>query len=87
MNAKDLCQDGSIPSQSSKIEEGSEQEKKTGTAVTHSEAEKPQPSTVEKPQPQKDDKFEEIVKFKDLLDRGIITQDEFERKKKELLNL
>lgn len=32
-------------------------------------------------------KFEEIRKYKDLLDEGIITQEEFENKKKELLGL
>ena len=31
--------------------------------------------------------FEEIKKFKELLDIGIITQDEFDKKKKELLNI
>lgn len=35
----------------------------------------------------KDDKFEEVKKYKDLLDSGIITEAEFEAKKKELLNL
>ena len=34
-----------------------------------------------------DDKFEEIKKYKDLYDNGIITKEEFEKKKKELLNL
>ena len=33
----------------------------------------------------KNDKFEEIKKYKELLDSGIITQEEFEQKKKELL--
>lgn len=33
------------------------------------------------------DKFEEIKKYKNLLDEGIISQEEFENKKKELLNL
>lgn len=33
------------------------------------------------------DPFEEIKKYKDLLDTGIITQEEFDKKKKELLNL
>lgn len=31
------------------------------------------------------DKFEELRKYKELLDEGVITQDEFERKKEELL--
>ncbi|WP_081112366.1 SHOCT domain-containing protein [Fusobacterium necrophorum] len=30
---------------------------------------------------------DEILKFKNLLDQGIITQDEFDKKKKELLGL
>lgn len=33
------------------------------------------------------DKFEEVRKYKELLDQGIITEEEFERKKKELLGL
>ena len=36
---------------------------------------------------QKSDPIEEIKKFKDLLDIGVITQEEFDKKKKELLNL
>ena len=35
----------------------------------------------------KNDPYEEIKKLKDLLDNGIITQEEFEQKKKRLLNL
>ena len=31
--------------------------------------------------------YEEIKKLKDLLDNGIITQEEFEQKKKQLLDL
>ena len=31
------------------------------------------------------DKFEEIRKFKELLDNGIISQDEFDKKKQEVL--
>ena len=38
-------------------------------------------------QPSKVDIFEEIRKFKQLFDEGIITEDEFNKKKKELLNL
>ena len=34
---------------------------------------------------QSDDKFEQIKKYKELLDEGIITQDEFDEKKRELL--
>lgn len=33
------------------------------------------------------DKFEQVRKWKELLDDGIITEEEFERKKKELLDL
>lgn len=33
------------------------------------------------------DPYEEITKYKKLLDDGIITQEEFDRKKKELLGL
>lgn len=33
------------------------------------------------------DNIEEIKKYKELLDSGIITQEEFEKKKKELLNI
>ena len=39
----------------------------------------------EKTPEQQTDKFEEIKKYKDLLDNGIITQEEFDSKKKELL--
>lgn len=38
-------------------------------------------------QNKENDKFEEIKKFKELYDLGIITQDEFENKKKELLKI
>lgn len=34
-----------------------------------------------------DDKFVEIKKYKELLEEGVITQEEFDKKKKELLNL
>lgn len=36
---------------------------------------------------QKSDPIEDIKKFKELLDIGVITQEEFDKKKKELLNL
>lgn len=39
------------------------------------------------PTPKKEDKFTEIEKYKELLDKGIITQEEFDKKKKELLGL
>ena len=35
----------------------------------------------------KKDPIEEIKKYKELLDSGIINQEEFDKKKKELLNL
>ena len=35
----------------------------------------------------KDDKFDEVKKYKGLLENGVITQEEFENKKKELLGL
>lgn len=37
--------------------------------------------------PSSDDKFGEIEKWKELLDKGIITEEEFQRKKKEILDL
>ena len=39
------------------------------------------------PTAKKQDKFTEVMKYKELLDEGIITEEEFERKKKELLDL
>lgn len=39
------------------------------------------------PSVRKEDKFTEVEKYKELLDKGIITQEEFDRKKKELLGL
>ena len=38
-------------------------------------------------QPQKPSEADEILKFKDLLDKGIISEEEFEAKKKQLLGL
>lgn len=38
-------------------------------------------------QPQKPSEADEIMKFKDLLDKGIITEEEFEAKKNQLLGL
>lgn len=38
-----------------------------------------------KPKETKPDKFEEIKKYKELLDSGAITQEEYDAKKKELL--
>ena len=42
---------------------------------------------VSRAKPSETSAFDEIKKFKELLDSGIITQDEFDAKKKELLNL
>ncbi len=39
------------------------------------------------PKKNKNDNFDEIRKYKKLLDEGIITEEEFNKKKKELLNL
>lgn len=33
------------------------------------------------------DPFEKVLKFKELLDQGVLTQEEFDTKKKELLGL
>ena len=45
----------------------------------------PKHATTESP---KDlDQYSEIIKFKELLDKGIITEEEFQIKKKELLGL
>ncbi|MDO5521662.1 MAG: SHOCT domain-containing protein [bacterium] len=33
------------------------------------------------------DKFEQIKKYRELLDQGILTQEEFDKKKKELFDL
>lgn len=49
-------------------------DKEYGYVISHSKASDNEP-------------FDEIKKYKDLLDTGIITQDEFEKKKKDLLNL
>jgi hypothetical protein len=45
-----------------------------------------QPVSVQ-PVAEKYDKFDEVKNYKDLLDQGIITQEEFDAKKKELLEL
>ena len=41
----------------------------------------------ERPSVQKDNKFDEVKKYKELLDSGIITEEEFNKKKTELLGL
>ena len=43
------------------------------------------PAAVQQTAPSGDDAFEKLEKLKELLDRGIITQEEFDAKKKELL--
>ncbi len=54
----------------------------------------PAPAPIEEPAPKKEsdqapvgDPFQEIKKYKELLDMGIISQEEFDKKKKELLGL
>ena len=44
-----------------------------------------EPKQIEEKKEEKIDKFAEIKKYKELLDEGIITQEEFDQKKKELL--
>ena len=46
-----------------------------------------QRNTSEKKEPSTASPITEIRKFKELLDEGIITEEEFQKKKKELLNL
>lgn len=46
----------------------------------------PPPAAVEQPAPSGDDVFNKLEKLKRLLDQGIITQEEFNAKKKELLD-
>lgn len=46
-----------------------------------------QPTQPQQPAQPEKDPYEEIAKYKKLLDDGIITQEEFDRKKKELLGL
>lgn len=43
--------------------------------------------TIEETETDNGDVFEKIKKYKDLLDQGILTQDEFDKKKKEILEL
>lgn len=43
------------------------------------------PAAVQQPAPSGDDAFEKLEKLKQLLDKGIITQEEFDIKKRELL--
>lgn len=45
------------------------------------------PSDVQLSRANEKDKFEEIKKYKELLDMGIVTQDEFDIKKKQLLEI
>lgn len=59
-----------------KLEEKEEKKKATQESTKESESKK-----------NDDSKFDEIRKYKQLLDEGIITEEEFQAKKKELLNL
>ena len=68
----DLVSQSSAPSRT--INELSDEVIETETIIEHSIAETPSAA-------------DEIRKFKSLLDEGIITQEEFDTKKKELLNL
>jgi len=45
------------------------------------------PPTSNTQEIQKNDSFEKLKKYKELLDSGIITQEEFDTKKKEILGL
>ncbi|WP_342422676.1 SHOCT domain-containing protein [Paenibacillus sp. FSL E2-0178] len=47
---------------------------------------KPEPATTAAARPEKFSAADELLKFKQLLDMGAITQEEFDRKKSELLN-
>ena len=59
-------------------------EKEEQIVTINQEKKKTQKQTVKQ---SKTDVFEEVRKFKQLMDEGIITQEEFETKKKELLDL
>ena len=50
---------------------------------TNSSVSEHKPTTKKKT----DDNISELVKYKDLLDKGIISKEEFEEKKKQLLGL
>lgn len=55
--------------------------------IVNLESQKEKTFTVFKESSQNNNRFEEIKKFKELLDCGIITEEEFQTKKAELLNL
>lgn len=86
----------SIPFESKKIKQKVESVKKVleekieNVAINEKEEKKKIVQEVEKKEEIKkndDSKFDEIRKYKQLLDEGIITEEEFKAKKKELLNL
>ena len=86
----------SIPFESKKIKQKVENVKKVleekieNAAIKEKEEKKKIVQEVEKKEEIKkndDSKFDEIRKYKQLLDEGIITEEEFQAKKKELLNL
>ena len=70
-------------------ENGAPEKKKFLPAIIkkNSSAENKTGKTKKKKKDKDEDSFEQMIKFKDLLDRGIISGEEFEQKKKELLNL
>lgn len=55
--------------------------------IVNLESQKEKTLSVSKESSQSNNRFEEIKKFKELLDCGIITEEEFQTKKAELLNL
>lgn len=59
----------------------------TGNAIGAFQQPVNQPQQPQQSQPAEKDPYEEISKYKKLLDEGIITQEEFDKKKKELLGL
>lgn len=80
----------SIPFESKKIKQKVENvkkilEEKLEKAVVEEKEEKRKVSQETKMND--DSRFDEIRKYKQLLDEGIITEEEFQAKKKELLNL
>jgi membrane protease subunit (stomatin/prohibitin family) len=50
------------------------------------EAPPEQPAAAQQAAPAKEDPFEALTKFKDLLDKGILTQEEFDAEKQKILN-
>lgn len=62
----------------------SRQEYDRKTAILEAKAEKPASQSQKKPS--EDEKIELLTKYKKLCDDGVITEEEFEKKKKDLLN-